>query len=257
MNFLRFTHLVFRSSPQPWLLTCIFLQVVLSCSFGGYEKANHIFLLLNPTLPRIFWLLSQSLGIFRGPLKQKKKRPSIAWSPLWRKKVAMTYSPTNLRSTIGADGLNFSVRNGKRWIPDAIDRLNIGLSQWRYRNKARYLLLYRQANHFYPCQHESWTTTAEQAWRYATELMTARIFRCGATKAFGQLVLLDWTHRCAYICSLSTSWSTTTLMRKSNLVVGFALRCFQRLSRPDADTQRCSWRNNWYTGGRSITVLSY
>ena len=39
-------------------------------------------------------------------------------------KVAMTYSPTNLRSTIGAVGLNFSVRNGKRWIPDAIDRLN-------------------------------------------------------------------------------------------------------------------------------------
>ena len=36
----------------------------------------------------------------------------------------MTYSPPNLRSTIGADGLNFSVRNGKRWIPDAIDRLN-------------------------------------------------------------------------------------------------------------------------------------
>ena len=44
---------------------------------------------------------------------------------------------------------------------------------------------------------------------------------------------------------------------KSNLVVGFALRCFQRLSRPDADTQRCPWRDNWYTGGRSITVLSY
>ena len=36
----------------------------------------------------------------------------------------MTYSPTNLCSTIGADGLNFSVRNGKRWIPDAINRLN-------------------------------------------------------------------------------------------------------------------------------------
>ena len=80
-------------------------------------------------------------------------------------------------------------------------------------------------------------------WRYAPELV-ARYW--GAhKKAFGQLVLLDWTHCCAYICSLSTSWSTTTLMRKSNLVVGFALRCFQRLSRPDADTQRCSWRNNW------------
>ena len=44
---------------------------------------------------------------------------------------------------------------------------------------------------------------------------------------------------------------------KSNLVVGFALRCFQRLSLPDADTRRCPWRNNRYTGGRSITVLSY
>ena len=44
---------------------------------------------------------------------------------------------------------------------------------------------------------------------------------------------------------------------KSNLVAGFALRCFQRLSLPDADTQRCAWRHNWYTGGQSITVLSY
>ena len=42
-------------------------------------------------------------------------------------KVAMTYSPTNLCSTIGAVGLNFSVRDGKRWIPDAINRLNKGL----------------------------------------------------------------------------------------------------------------------------------
>ena len=40
------------------------------------------------------------------------------------KKVAMTYSPTNVCSTIGAVGLNFSVRDGKRWIPDAINRLN-------------------------------------------------------------------------------------------------------------------------------------
>ena len=36
----------------------------------------------------------------------------------------MTYSPTNICSTIGAVGLNFSVRDGKRWIPDAINRLN-------------------------------------------------------------------------------------------------------------------------------------
>ena len=30
----------------------------------------------------------------------------------------MTYSPT-IGSTIGATGLNFSVRNGKRWTPCA------------------------------------------------------------------------------------------------------------------------------------------
>ena len=42
-------------------------------------------------------------------------------------KAAMTYSPTNLCSTIGAVGLNFSVRNGKRWNPNAINRLNIGV----------------------------------------------------------------------------------------------------------------------------------
>ena len=34
-------------------------------------------------------------------------------------KVAATYSPA-VRSTIGDGGLNFSVRNGKRWDPAAI-----------------------------------------------------------------------------------------------------------------------------------------
>ena len=37
----------------------------------------------------------------------------------WIKKRAATYSPAR-RSTIGVDGLNFSVRNGKRWNPVAI-----------------------------------------------------------------------------------------------------------------------------------------
>ena len=38
---------------------------------------------------------------------------------------------------------------------------------------------------------------------------------------------------------------------------GFLLRCLQQLSRPHLATQRCSWRNNWYTSGASIPVLSY
>ena len=35
-------------------------------------------------------------------------------------KKAASYSPASHRSTIGAGGLNFSVRNGKRWDPAAI-----------------------------------------------------------------------------------------------------------------------------------------
>ena len=35
-------------------------------------------------------------------------------------KTAATYSPALRRSTIGARGLNFSVRDGKRWNPTAI-----------------------------------------------------------------------------------------------------------------------------------------
>ncbi len=38
---------------------------------------------------------------------------------------------------------------------------------------------------------------------------------------------------------------------------GFLLRCLQQLSRPHLATQLCRWRDNWYTRGASIPVLSY
>ena len=43
----------------------------------------------------------------------------------------------------------------------------------------------------------------------------------------------------------------------AHLGVGFPLRCFQRLSLPNVATRRCPWRNNRYTRGWSIPVLSY
>ena len=46
-------------------------------------------------------------------------------------------------------------------------------------------------------------------------------------------------------------------LTRSHLAAGFALRCFQRLSVPDADTRQCPGRDNRLTGGRSGTVLSY
>ena len=42
-----------------------------------------------------------------------------------KKKGASTYSPALSRSTIGAGGLNCSVRNGKRWDTAAIDTRNV------------------------------------------------------------------------------------------------------------------------------------
>ena len=63
------------------------------------------------------------------------------------------------------------------------------------------------------------------------------------------LVLVSFMHYCTSTSNLSTWWSSTTLMGKSSIQVGFPLRCFQRLSRPYIATQRCSWRNNWYTRG--------
>ena len=49
---------------------------------------------------------------------QYKKARLITQSGLRR--TAAAYSPTWWGSTIGDGGLNFSVRNGKRWYPAAI-----------------------------------------------------------------------------------------------------------------------------------------
>ena len=53
-----------------------------------------------------------------GAATHKKKEGGSNESP--SRKTAATYSPNWYVSTIGVDGLNFSVRNGKRWVPGAI-----------------------------------------------------------------------------------------------------------------------------------------
>ena len=50
----------------------------------------------------------------------QKKPEDFSSSFFAEKKKAASYSPTLHCSTIGASGLNFSVRNGKRWNPAAI-----------------------------------------------------------------------------------------------------------------------------------------
>ena len=50
----------------------------------------------------------------------KRKIPTQIVSESGSRRTAATYSPTWYSSTIGASELNFSVRNGKRWILTAI-----------------------------------------------------------------------------------------------------------------------------------------
>ena len=50
----------------------------------------------------------------------QQNTPSSVDDRVSYKKVAATYSPTWWGSTIGDGELNFSVRNGKRWILTAI-----------------------------------------------------------------------------------------------------------------------------------------
>ena len=80
-------------------------------------------------------------------------------------------------------------------------------------------------------------------------------------QALGILVRVGCTPCGASTPRLSTSSSlrclTGLLREKLHLRAGFTLRCFQRLSLPDAAIQPCHWRDNWYTGGPSTPVLSY
>ena len=81
-------------------------------------------------------------------------------------------------------------------------------------------------------------------------------------KPHGLLVSVSLTHYCASTPDLSTWWSATALQGsqapgRSHLQARFPLRCFQRLSFPYIATQRCLWRDNWYTSGTSTPVLSY
>ena len=52
--------------------------------------------------------------------KKILRRIALPEDSSFKVKKAVTYSPALHCSTIGASGLNFSVRNGKRWNPAAV-----------------------------------------------------------------------------------------------------------------------------------------
>src|SRR5437763_882221 len=80
-------------------------------------------------------------------------------------------------------------------------------------------------------------------------------------QVLGLLVRVSFTRCRASTSRLSTWWSSRALTwspsGRPHLRVGFALRCFQRLSLPNVANQPCRWRDNWHTRGSSAPVLSY
>ena len=80
-------------------------------------------------------------------------------------------------------------------------------------------------------------------------------------QALDRLVSSSSIHCCTSTDDLSTLSSsrglTCSCSGNSILQGGFTLRCLQRLSRPHLATRLCCWRNNRFTLGASILVLSY
>ena len=183
---------------------------------------------MNPPLPGRgdpFYSLQFRLpcSVARRSKLEKENAPTRRGAPEYF--PAATYSPTPRGcSTIGPEGLSFRVRNG-------IGRFPPGMA----------------------------TGKNSQPKPSIVAAQTGKV-KC-VVKPHDRLVRVSFTCYHASTSRLSTRWSTWGLQGlapgRPYLGVGFPLRCFQRLSFPSIATQLCHWRDNWYTRGSSIPVLSY
>ena len=160
-------------------------------------------------------------------------------------------------STIGAGGLNFSVRNGKRCSPSAIAA---GKS---FPNGIALNVKGRAEGGGKP--HPQLGLALKRTQRKASTT-TERDGRDGRARWIGQAARLISTGRLKRLLSLHLRPIDLVVSEeplgglchgRSNLGVCFALRCFQRLSRPNIATLRCPGQDNRYTRGSSVPVLSY
>ena len=142
------------------------------------------------------------------------------------------------RSTIGAEELNFRVRNGTGCFPLAIAAGNS-------------MELYSLSNR---PQLGSYTVDANPRSLGVHEVLVVSSPRPVST---GQLSTL----RCLHFRPINpVVWLGALPTRgggRPHLEACFPLRCFQRLSLPDVANQPCPWRDNWHTRGQSVPVLSY
>ena len=145
---------------------------------------------------------------------------------------AANYFPTVSRSIIVAAGLNFSVRNGKRCAP----------AQWPP-------LVFLWSSAFRPCRMGKADTGIDRIARHPALRVQSRSFRAISAAR------LNVSPR-SHLRPIDVVVYHGPL-RRPHLGAGFALRCIQRLSDPDAATRPCAWRRNRLTVGPSVPVLSY
>ncbi len=175
-----------------------------------------------------------------------------------------TLPPGDPSSTIGAGGLNCSVRNGKRCCPSAIvtGKTNIQLkSPNRINNLMRLDASFPDRPIKAGLENSTKTRVSQSSPSRITDSPVETTLVCRKTP-FGSLKVkkIDQASRPISIARLHTLLRFH--LQPINLVVfegpsgglphgisrfgvGLTLRCLQRLSLPNVATQRCSWRNNW------------
>ena len=138
------------------------------------------------------------------------------------------------RSTIGAEGLNFRVRDGTGCFPLAMAAATL----WNCQPGSRPYSGNRIVD-------------AKLAWSDCKCVSSPRPVSTGQLSASRRLHFRP-INPVVWLGTLPTRGGG-----RPYLEAGFPLRCFQRLSLPDVANQPCSWRNNWHTRGQSVPVLSY
>jgi hypothetical protein len=190
----------------------------------------------------------RSRGVRRGCWKRQTPAPSSrcskrAFGIIGRRR--RTLPPGGPGSTIRAAGFHFRVRDGIGWIPRAI-------ATGHKRNQGGVGL------RSLAC---AWCCSIARMLH--ERMCVAHVDRPnGPVKPHGPLVRLGCSTCVPCTCRLSTWWSPTALQGslapgKIHLWRGFPLRCVQRLSLPNVATRHCRWRDNRYTRGWSVPVLSY
>ena len=128
-----------QNSWQPY--SCTSMDYDLSATILRSKK-KHIYLVMNPLAATRFRHGKEGARPLRpGWRRDKTKSPGLTIVSPGLRRTAATYSPTWWGSTIGDGGLNFSVRNGKRWIPTAITTAICFLRENNFSSGTRFSIL--------------------------------------------------------------------------------------------------------------------